>query len=76
MTAKNPTLAELGIDLAALRKYELDLRSGVVKTDGTPQDHAAAMDSIIGPRRAVIRPQALPAAGVAVERSFLSCPYG
>jgi integrase len=46
MTGKNPTLAELGIDLAALRRYELDLRSGIVKTDGTPQDHAAAMEAI------------------------------
>ena len=46
MTGKNPTLAELGLDLAALRKYELDLRSGVVKTDGTAQDHAAAMEAI------------------------------
>jgi len=46
MTGKNPTLAELGIDLASLRKYELDLRSGKVKTDGTKADHDAAMEAI------------------------------
>ena len=43
MTGQNPTLAELGIDRSALRRYEPDLSSGVVKTDGTPQDHAAAL---------------------------------
>jgi integrase len=46
MTGKNPTLTELGLDLAALRKYELDLRSGTVKTDGTKADHDAAMEAI------------------------------
>ena len=46
MTGKNPTLAELGLDLAALRKYEIDLRSGKVKTDGTKADHDAAMEAI------------------------------
>lgn len=46
MTGKNPTLAELGLDLAALRKYEVDLRSGTVKTDGTKADHDAAMAAI------------------------------
>jgi integrase len=46
MTGKNPTLAELGLDLAALRKYEIDLSSGKVKTDGTKADHDAAMEAI------------------------------
>ena len=46
MTGKNPTLAELGLDLASLRKYEIDLRSGKVKTDGTKADHDAAMEAI------------------------------
>ncbi len=46
MTGKNPTLAELGIDLASLRRYEIDLRSGTVKTDGTRADHEAAMAAI------------------------------
>jgi len=46
MTGKNPTLAELGLDLAAMRKYEIDLRSGIVKTDGTKADHDAAMEAI------------------------------
>jgi integrase len=46
MSGKNPTLAELGIDLAAMRRYEIDLRNGVVKTDGTRADHDAAMQAI------------------------------
>jgi integrase len=46
MTGKNPTLAELGLDLDALRKYEVDLRAGTVKTDGTKADHDAAMAAI------------------------------
>ena len=46
MTGKNPTLAELGLDLAAIRKYELDLRAGTVKTDGSAADHEAAMAAI------------------------------
>lgn len=46
MTGKNPTLAELGLDLAAIRKYEIDLRSGTVKTDGTRADHDAAMEAL------------------------------
>jgi integrase len=46
MTGKNPTLAELGLDLAAMRRYEIDLSSGKVKTDGTKADHDAAMEAI------------------------------
>lgn len=46
MTSKNPSLSELGIDLKALRRYEIDLKNGVIKTDGTDGDHANLMDAV------------------------------
>ncbi len=46
MTGKNPTLDELGLDLAAARKYEIDLRAGVVRTDGSADDHERAMQAL------------------------------
>lgn len=39
MTSMTPTLAEIGVDLKALRRYEIDLKNGVLKTDGTTTDH-------------------------------------
>lgn len=46
MTGKNPTLDELGLDLAAMRRYEIDLRAGVVRTDGSADDHQRAMQAL------------------------------
>jgi hypothetical protein len=46
MTGKNPTLSELGLDLAAIRRYEIDLRAGVLRTDGSAGDHERAMEAL------------------------------
>ena len=46
MTGKNPRLSDLDIDWKALRRYEIDLKNGVIKTDGTDADHANLMDAV------------------------------
>jgi len=46
MTSKNPRLDELSIDLAAIRKYKIDPLTGAVETNGTREDHEAAMEMI------------------------------
>lgn len=45
MSQKNPKLSDLNIDLAALRRYELDLRNGVAKASDA-EDHARMMEAI------------------------------
>ena len=46
MTSKNPNLSDLDIDWKALRRYEIDIKNGVLKTDGTDRDHANLLDTI------------------------------
>ena len=46
MTSKNPNLSDLDIDWKALRRYQIDLKNGVITTDGTDGDHANLMDAV------------------------------
>jgi integrase len=46
MTSKNPNLSDLDVDWKALRRYEIDIKNGVFKTDGSDRDHVNLLDAV------------------------------